>query len=82
MMPVERWINPCPSPCPCTTVRMLMLDAGSAHPPPEKPQITQMNADRTAQPLQARRLHHKGGRGLLWQHASRVQGGWVPDSSD
>ena len=27
-----------------------------------------------AHPLQARRLHHKGGPGLLWQHASRVQG--------
>ena len=30
----------------------------------------------SAHPLQARRLHHKFGPALLWQHASRVQGGW------
>jgi hypothetical protein len=63
----------------------------ATHPPTEEPQIAQMDADLgiPAHPLQARRLHHKRGLRLLWQHASRVQGGWVafsggawhPDSS-
>jgi hypothetical protein len=54
--------------------------ASFAHHPRRKHEDTKAQRP-PAYPLQARRLHHKGGPGLLWQHASRVQVRWAQNDS-